>query len=97
MNEPTRPIIEELERRDFKTDMLYIMVSIPLVVVGVTCIVLFAVLQQRWLGLVGVVLWTAAWVTTVVWFEIKKNIYGKILQAEEESLKQMVKERENSK
>lgn len=97
MNEPTRSIIEELERRDFKTDMLYIMVCIPLVVVSITCMVLFAVLQQRWLGLVGVLLWTTALTASVVWFEIKKNIYVKILQAEEESLKQMVKEREGLK
>ena len=93
----TSPVIEELERRDFKTDMLYIMVFIPLIVVSITCIVLSFALHQMWLGLVGVLLWTASFAASVLWLKTKENIYAKIWEAESELLEQMVKEKENSK
>lgn len=93
----TSPAIEELERRDFKTDMLYIMVFIPLVVVSITCIVLSFVLQQMWLGLVGILLWVVSIAASVLWLKTKENIYSKIWEAESELLEQMVKEKENSK
>ena len=106
MNEPiyiqltddfTSPAIEELERRDFKTDMLYIMVFIPLVVVSITCVVLSFALQQMWLGIVGLLLWTASFAASVLWLKTKENIYAKIWQAESELLEQMVKEKKGLK
>ena len=106
MNEPTyirltddftSSAIEELERRDFKTDMLYIMVFIPLVVVSITCIVLSFTLHQMWLGLVGILLWTASFAASAIWLKTKENIYSKIWQAESELLEQMVKEKEGLK
>lgn len=93
MNEPYTSAIEELERRDFKTDMLYIMVFIPLVVVSITCIALFVVLHQIWLGIVGILLWTASFAASVLWLKTKENIYSKIWEAESELLEQMVKEK----
>ena len=93
----TSPAIEELERRDFKTDMLYIMVFIPLVIVSITCIVLFVALHQMWLGLVGILLWTASFAASVLWLKTKENICAQFCEIESELLEQMVKEKEGLK
>ena len=104
MNEPTyirltddftTPEIEELERYDFKTDVFYIIVSTLLIAGSITCAILSIVLSQIWIGLVGLLLWTAEFVATMIWLQIKKNIYTKIRQAEEELLKQMSKAKED--
>ena len=104
MNEPTyirltddftSPAIEELERYDFKTDVLYIIVSTLLIAGSITCAILSIVLSQIWIGIVGLLLWTGEFVATMIWLQIKKNIYIKICLAEEELLEQMSKAKED--